>query len=298
MLSSLWKSWSGEDKEQGKLDAERLTQLVKSWPIGSKTSYYPEYLADINLETMILGYEVNDIQIYDRDRVSIPDGGAAQFHLVDSDESVSAANLNSFALIVPDTSELEKTLDYNSKAVIGRSGQFVRGNSITLVSPATDKGTPIIDTSVLRRTIVRQGYYQNYKVVALDPILHTLTHKEHRQKQRIELSLSCSILIPEDSQSGTDGTLIDYSESCIGVVLSQELPNDAVPSEGMPVRVNLPIPAMDRIVELSGEIYTVRSNGTLVIKLLGIRKTDNFENLTLVDRLDLRAGFAQLGQMS
>lgn len=293
MFSSLWKSLSGEDEERTNRYVEHLKRLVTYFPIGSKTNYYPEYLEDINFETMILGYELNEKQIYERDHVRELSDGSVEFFLDGSGETVTAADLASFALIVPDTSELEKTLDYNSKATLGKSGQFMRGNSITLVSKATGKGTPIVDTTVLRRTLVKQGYYQDYKVVILDPRLDSLTYKEQRQKQRMKLSLACTLYTPADSHSGQCGTLIDCSEMCVSIKVPQSQPDDATLAKGMQVRISIPIAMLDRTFELTGEIYAIRSNSTVVLKLQRIRKVDEFEDLQLVDRLDLRASLAQ-----
>jgi hypothetical protein len=36
--------------------------------------------------------------------------------------------------MVPDTTDMERSLDYVRRASLGRNGQFVRGNAITLIS--------------------------------------------------------------------------------------------------------------------------------------------------------------------
>jgi len=269
--------------------AEHLNQLVTYFPIGEKINYYPEYLEDINLETMILGYEVNENPIYVRDHVRQPDDATVEFFLEDSGETLTAADLS----IVPDTSDLEKTLDYGSKAVIGKSGQFVGGNSITLVAAATDKGTPIMDTTVLRQMLVKQGVYQDYKVVALDPTLESLTKKEHREKKRLELSLACTLFSPIDSPSGHSCKLIDCSELCVGIEMPCT-PADGSPLvQGTPAQLCIPMPSQNKSFELMGEIFAIRSEDIVVLKLQGIKKGDKFEDLQLVDRLELRASLVQ-----
>lgn len=296
MLSSLWKGSSREDEERLIRYEENLKQLVSYFPIGGKTHYYPEYLEDIKLQTLILGYEINGIQIYGRDQVRQLSSGALEFLLGKQGETVAATDLNNFALIVPDTSELEKTLDYDSKAAIGKSGQFMRGNSITLVSTPTDIGTPIIDTAVLRRTLVKEGNFQNYKVVVLDPKLDSLTYKERRPKKRIKLSVACTLLSPVDNPSVQSGTLMDCSELCVGIELTEPLLENSVLAKGIPARLDVPMPLLDRTFELMGEVHAVRSNGAVVLKLQRIKKDDQFEDLQLVDRLELRASLAQLSQ--
>jgi len=296
MFSSLWKSSSGEDEEPIKDYSQQLKKLTTCFPIGSKINYYPEYLDDISFETIILGYEINGKALYQRDHVRALNDVNVEFFLEEYDETLNASDLASFTLIVPDTSDLEKTLDYNSKAVIGRAGQFVRGKSITLVSAATVEGTPIVDTTVLRRFQVKQGFYQDYKVVSLEPRLESLMNKELRKRDRIELSLPCTLFTHEDNQSGRCATLIDCSELCVGIALQQVQADDASLSSGVAVRLCLPMPRLDKTFELTGEIYAFRPNGTVVVNLQRIKKLDKFEDLQLVDRLELRASLVQCYQ--
>lgn len=293
MLSSFWKSLSGEDEERINRYAEQLKQLITYFPIGGKINYYPEFLEHITFESMILGYEINDHQIYARDHVRGLDGDIPEFFLQESGELLTAADLASFTLIVPDTSEVEKTLDYDSKAVIGKSGQFARGNSITLISTVASEGLPNVDTTVLRRTQVEQGYYQNYKVVILDPSLNSLTKKNRRHNNRMDLSQACLMFTPIDSQSAQCGTLVDCSELCVGIEVQKAQLDDGIFTVGMPVRLSIPMPTLDRIFELTGEIFAIRAESTVVVKLHGIKKDDKVVDLQLVDRLDLRASLVQ-----
>lgn len=293
MFSSLWKSSSAEEKERINRYSEQLRQLVTHYPIGEKIHYYPEYLDRVSLETMILGYEINEKQIYARDHVHLVNDDAVEFFLEGSGDTLTAADLASFALIVPDTSDLEKTLDYNSRALLGRSGQFVRGNSITLVAAASKTGTPILDTTVIRRSQVKQGYYQDYNIVTLDPRLDSLKMKDHRQENRMALSLSCTLFSPLDGEFGQGCTLLDCSESYVRIEVPQVQLKELELTEGMPVRLHLPMPIIDRAFDLKGEVFAIRTEGKVVLKLKGVRKADKFEDLQLMDRLDLRACLVQ-----
>jgi len=219
MFGSLWKASPAQEEDEGRLDRYigQLKQFIRNYPIGEKVHYYPEYLERIDFETVILGYEVNDIAIYGRDLVDGQDEDSISFKFEESGEIVSAADIASFSVIVPDTSELEKTLDYFSRAEIGTSGQFVKGHSITLVSAVAEKTPQVIDTAVQRRSMVKSGYYKGYKVVYLEPLLDTLSSKEHRKQLRMDLSLDGKIHSPVKSASGIDCTVIDCSEQYLGL---------------------------------------------------------------------------------
>jgi len=153
MLGSLWKA-SPTEEDEGRVDryVGQLKQFIRNYPIGEKVNYYPEYLEKIDFETVILGYEVNETPVYARDLVRGLDGDMVNFNFEASDDTVTAAEIASFSVIVPDTTELEQTLDYFSRAEIGKSGQFVSGHSISLVSSAAEQGPQVIDTTVIRRS--------------------------------------------------------------------------------------------------------------------------------------------------
>jgi len=225
MFGSLWKA-SPTEEDDDRIDQYigQLKQFIRNYPIGEKVNYYPEYLEKIDFETVILGYEVNDIPIYGRDLVQGLDGDMVSFKIEETGSAVTAAEIASFSVIVPDTSELEKTLDYFSRAEIGKSGQFVRGHSITLVSAAAEQSPQVIDTTVLRRSMVKRGYYKDYKVVFLEPLLDTLSSKEHRKHIRMELSLEGTLFSSTRSSSGISCTVIDCSEQFVGLRLSKESP--------------------------------------------------------------------------
>jgi len=282
MFGSLRKA-SPAEEDDGRVDRyiAQLKQFIRNFPIGEKVNYYPEYLEKINFETVILGYEINDIPIYGRDFVRGLDGDMVSFKFEEFDKTVTAAEIASFSVIVPDTSELEKTLDYFSRAEIGKSGQFVHGHSITLVSTATEQGAQVIDTSVLRRKMVKHGYYKDFKVVYLEPLLETLSSKEHRKHLRMELSLAGTLFSPLKNSSGISCTVIDCSEQYLGLQLSKQLPQGDTQSlaQGKSVRVLLPMPSLNKTFDLKGNICATRAqNNTVVVELQGIRKGDAFES--------------------
>ncbi len=292
MLGALWKNSSREEEERAHRYAEQLSQLIDYFPIGDKVHYYPEYQQDICFETIILGYELNGHAVYERGHVHRVDGAALTFMLEQTGESIAATDMPEFAVIVPDTSELEKTLDYFSMAAIGRSGQFLRGNSITLLSKQTHQGTPSVDTSVDGRTLVKAGYYQGTKIVKLVPRLDTLGVVDHREQARLVLSLPCVLFSDVNTESGVKGLLVDASEHCIGIKLQA---SDTVAhfTEKSQLRLCLAIPAVDRQFTLTGQVHAIRADGHVIVDVQGMEKEGQVEAMQLVDRLDLRSCLVQ-----
>lgn len=294
MLNSLLKGFSGENDEQATSGTrgadsytERLRKITDLFPIGAKVNYFPEFLEDILLETIVLGYEVNNRPVYSRDHVSEGENGL-EFYLQSTGDTIEAMDIGSFTFIIPDTSSTTR-LDYDSIAKIGRGGQFMRGNDISLVGTGAQGGVPILDTTVNRKSKIREGVYQNYEVVILDPKFDSLSTKENRHQSRLHMSLPCTLFTAQDEQSKHQCTMIDCSELCVGIALPEPAENHEALTQGTLVNLNLPLPAQDKTFDLTGEILAVRPNHTLLVELQGIMKQSTTEPLQLVDRLDLRA---------
>lgn len=296
MFGSLRKISSTDCEGTLEPHAEQFHELIRNFPIGEKIDYFPEYQSDIRLETIILGYELNELQLFRRDQVLQSSDNAMSFTPDGSGTNLTAGDIRSFAIIVPDTSELEETLDYFSKAAIGKSGQFLRGNSITLLSTISSSGVLSVDTTVLRRAQLKQGPYKDYKTVSLQPQLESLSVKDLRQQSRIELSLPC-ILIGRDAEADQfDATLIDCAENCLGLRLKQPSQQGNRMAAGEFVRLHIDMPELERTFALGADVQMIRDNGIVVVELQSIIIDDHFKPMALVDKLDLRACLVQFSR--
>ena len=275
---------------------EQLHELIRNFPIGEKIDYFPEYQSDIQLETIILGYELNELQLFRRDQVLQSSDSAMSFAPDGGGANITASDIRNFAIIVPDTSELEETLDYFSKAAIGKSGQFLRGNSITLLSTISSTGVLSVDTTVLRRTQLKQGPYKDYKTVSLQPQLESLSIKDLRQQSRIELSLPCSLIGNNQDSAQLEATLIDCAESCLGLKLMQPSQKAKLLVAGEFVRLYIDMPELERTFALGADVQMIRDNGIVVVELRSIIIDEHIKPMALVDKLDLRACLVQFSR--
>ncbi|MCX7896610.1 MAG: PilZ domain-containing protein [Rhodocyclaceae bacterium] len=271
-----------------RLDAVRLALLDKYFPIGQKLRYYPEYHRNILFYTIILGYRVNGHFLYSRDRLRMTQTGELTgFVLQDAASSfLTLSEVWQCELLVPDTSESERSLDYVRRASIGRAGQFQRGNLITLLGAALQGGSPQLETRVERRLVLKEGPYAGEPLVFLAPVLETLTIADLRQKQRIKTSLPADLFLAEDLPPFRC-QLLDFSEHAMRLG----------PGGG---QAELPLLTLDERVivklYLQGEKRSCRFKGAVlrtterecVIRITHLYREEGYVRPSLLDLLEIK----------
>ena len=132
-------------------DTERLKLLVEFFPIGKKLRYIPEFKKEIEFDTLLVAYCVNGEYIYSWESIELDASGVPTAFLVgDRGVRIPVSQLKQFQILVPDTSDLELTLDYHRRAIIGRGRQFIKGNYISLISNSGARGVSTMDTEVAK----------------------------------------------------------------------------------------------------------------------------------------------------
>lgn len=270
-----------------KLDRERLLLIDEHFSIGRKLRYFPEHHRDILFTTILLGYRINDHLLYSREGVRLGVAGRPSgFELAGATSFLPLSEVKRFELIVPDTSELERSLDYVRRASIGRAGQFHRGNTITLLGAPVRRGVPKLETRVERRAVLKEGPYAGETLVFLVPDLDTLAVTDLRQKERIEVELPVDLYLAEDLPPFRCH-LADFSDVALRV-----RPTEG--SGGLP-----PLAPNDRIVialRFGDNDQSYRFKGTVqrasdqeaVIRLTQLFKDNVFVRLSLLDLLEIK----------
>jgi len=204
-----------------------LKPLIDFFPIGKKLRYYPEYKREVIFDTIVLGYGVNGELVYSVDSIERDSAGnPTSFRIVRNDKRIDIGDIETFQLLVPDTSHLELKLDYERRALIGRGRQFIVGNCISLTSSATGHGAASMDTDVAKHLILDDGPYAQTQLILLTPQLESLIVKDQRKKGRAKINVPVVLSPMEESQSG-QGTIVDISEGAVRIRLrdaSQSMP--------------------------------------------------------------------------
>ncbi len=246
------------------LDSSKLCKMISYFPIGNSVKYYPEYREEVILDT-----DVNKLIL----------------------NGTTIDEVNSFAVLIPPETRGETGLDYERKEILGKSGGFSKGNSITLVGKEKDGKISTIDTVVSKYARLKEGYYNDTQVVVLnvDPALLVL--KDQRTQKRLEAQIPGLIqtkLYTEHNQC----TIVDFSEHTIKITCDD---NEIVAMschKGESVTLTFDLPNSTEPNIMRGKV--LRTEGaSMIIELTDILITETFEKLEPIDLIEIKAKLLQ-----
>lgn len=294
-------AWSGNRPSKGKEeetrdvppDRERLRMLIDHFAIGRKIRYFPEYQRDIVFHTIIIAYRVNDHYIYARDAVRRDgEGMPVAFTVAEKKAPLAPEQIRKLQLMVPDTTDMERSLDYVRRANLGRNGQFVRGNTITLIADTCKSGIPSLDTQVDSRMRLKDGPYSDNQMILLRPDFETLRIADQRQKARVQSDVPVNLYLKED-QPPVPCTLGDFSD--VSLRLRTGPGQQAMP----PMKINDKVAV---VLNLGDAASTYRIRGVVfratadscVIRLKQLYKDGEFSSIKTMDVLEIKTGLLNL----
>jgi len=297
MFKLIWNNnnRSAKDRQEAEApgsvapDHEQLRMLAEHFAVGRKIRYFPEYQRDIVFQTIILAYRVNDHFIYSRDAIRKDGDGAPSAFVVEGLKApLRIEQVRKLQLMVPDTSDMERSLDYVRRASLGRNGQFVRGNAITLIAETCNRGIPSLDTQVDSRIKMKDGPYLDNQMVLLRPDFDTLRIADQRQKARVQSNVPVNLYLTDD-QPPVHCVLADFSD--VSLRLKPAPGHQALPA----------IKANDKVVvvlNLGDALSSYRLKGTVfraapdacVIRMKQLYKDGEFYPIKTMDVLEIKTG--------
>ena len=109
---------------------------------------------------------------------------------------------------------MEIKLDYQRRALIGRGRQFIKGNSISLISKAGTRGVSTVDTEVARQFVLKDGPCANTKMILLTPEVDTPFVTDQRTQARAKTCVPVRMSLFDDNLSGFH-PISDMSDSAM-----------------------------------------------------------------------------------
>jgi hypothetical protein len=291
------KATSRNKADMGKanesLPIARLMELLRYFPLGEKVRYYPEYQKEGALDTIVLGYSVNDHYVFSSIDIRCEhEGDRDVFRLrVDGDER-QIRNVESFSLLIPFNQEDEAKRDYMRRAELGPRGPFRRQNTITLTACSVGGTLSHIDTTVRRVTPLTSGIYAGHDVVVLDVLPGSLVLTDQRQHYRLHTDLPAKLTVRDGATH--DCTLVDFSEESVQLKFAEFSADMLALTEYRRLTVNFDVAVNGRgkAYSLDGVMYR-KKDTSLVMKLQGIYKNGKLLPMGLVDILDIKASLLQ-----
>ena len=273
--------------EAGAHDALRSPALLKlfveSFPIGRKIKYTPEFKRDVVFPTIVIGYRLNDKFLYVNDDVMLDEAGTPIAFRTESG-TVRADALEKLELLLPDTSDLEKQLDYFTRAELGRDGQFRKGNSVTLVVDTDERGIPTLDTRVVRRQTMTNGPFSGSATLLVAADLTTLVMADKRKRHRVEAAIP-AILSWGIEQPPFHGVLQDFSERWLRVATPE--PGATMPELAEGEEVGVQFDAGTGAPQFVRGVVFRRNDAYLVVEYQQILKYGKFDKIGLMDVMEI-----------
>lgn len=297
MFKELWNilnsQTASETGETHAFDRVRLKMLIDYFPVGRKLHYSPEYLVDIVFDTVIIAYRVNNQFIYSRDEVVLDDEGFPLGFRVSAIKFLAVEKLHRLQFLLPDTSYLEMTLDYFSRAEIGRYGQFRQGNAMTLVAANDDRGAPTIETTVDRRQTMKAGPYADSSTILVTPDLTSLVVADKRRKQRVETRVRAELYLADDDEAYAC-LLGDFSEHNLRLQVRDETQVMPPMESGDTVVVEFAVGETATLCRLRGKLFR-RVDEFCVVAIEHIYKFGEFEKVKMMDIVEIKTGLLNRG---
>lgn len=292
--------WSNKDPASDRTPAadpapgaEPLRMLIEHFPIGRKIRYFPEFQRDIVFQTLIIAYGVNDHLVYAREDIRRDaDGQPAAFLVGEKKSLLKREQVKKLQIMVPDTTDMERSLDYIRRASLGRNGQFVRGNTITLIADTCNRGIPSIDTQVDSRIRLKDGPYLDNQMILLRPDFDTLRIADQRQKARVQSDVPVHLYLKEEAPP-VSCILGDFSDVSLRLTARPGQPGLPALKPNDKVTVVLGLGDATRSYRVRGVVFRAAADAC-VVKMRQLYRDGEFSPVRTMDVLEIKTALLNL----
>jgi hypothetical protein len=275
------------------VDMSKLIELIRYFPLGEKLRYYPEFQKDAALDTLILGYGINDQFVFSPLGIKHQqEGDHVSLHLLLDGVEQAVERVSGFSLLIPFNRDDDNKRDYQRRAELGPRGPFRRHNTITLQACSRGGIISSLDTVVRKILPLKDGIYAGHDVVILDALPDSMSLSDQRQHYRLKTDLPATLSLRDGDTYSC--TLLDFSEESVQLRFAESNEELAGLSEWRRLTLQLDVGngGQSKLFTLDGTMYR-KTGDCMVMKLQGIYKDGNLVNLGLVDILDIKASLLQ-----
>lgn len=277
-----------------RIDAGKLHVLNEFFPIGKPLRYSPDAQLAVVLDTIVVAYCVDDRFIYSQKAIRTDGGGQPSSVAIDLERfELPVDQVHQIHLVVPDTSDLERTLDYDRRAIIGRSQQFLEGHVITLIANAGTRGVATLITRVAAQVTIDHGPYTNDRMILLTPDLDSINIKDQLHKLRGNTHAPVALHFKKD-EPPHHCVLIDFSDSAVGLRSTDRQHTMPTMEQDDCVTMVVTIGGPEKVYTIRGRILR-RSADSCAIRLVELLKGDKFSSFSLLDSLQFRTDLLSCG---
>ncbi len=270
------------------LDSDGLARLLPFFPIGNKLCYFPEFKQELTLNTAIIAYAINNELVYSNNDISWQEeDGVFQLYLLGK----QLKKVESFCFIMPTVGRGEEELDYARKERLGKDGGFIKGNNITLNGEQHDGRLPVLDATVRKQLILKEGHFIGHKVAILDVDPRAFKLIEQRRHVRLKTDIVGEIQT-RLGQVPQRCTMVDFSDHAVRIIHDDEGSERPFFREGSTVTLSFDLPKSAEARVIRGKVIR-QHDATVVMTLDNIMREKDFEKVELFDIMEIKANLLQ-----
>jgi hypothetical protein len=291
---------SSQENAKG-LSMQNVQQVVQHFPIGLRMQYFPEYLKEKKIDTIIAAYVINDYVIYSNKDIQVieQEDGEGGLEMYQAGEPILLDRIHGFQILIPqiERREIDFRVNVQQKkegamaSMEKKANDFLRGNSITLFyRNPTLKGMLQLDTEVSKKVVFQTGPYAKRKLVMLEPLLESFECVDLRRFSRIDTRIPVQVSKEVITKhEGVEGFIRDFSERFVRVEIAEEKEHLFNISEGGD-KIVLKIILGDQEPELvlKGTVFRKRKNN-IIISLRNVMKEGEFQPIDGLDEIYIKS---------
>lgn len=289
-----WISRSEEQEEapkQKQVSLERVEEFVRYFSIGTRLRYTPEFQVSTKIESLVLGYRINGIMIFEAHsmRFSLQQG-ALTLTLRTDRGTETLTTVDEFCFILPH--QYRSEVDFGSTFGDGDTSKekkvndFRRGASIRLMNKGFDGKVPSVETVVMQTLGITQGIYSNLRVVLLAPDPDSFLLMDQRIFHRIYTHIPATMAVDVNGPR-YKCTLLDFSERYIRLNMDESQQFSGSLREGSKLFVIIDGDASGQTILLGGQVYRKRQFNC-ILALTHMLKDKRLQRIDPIDELELK----------
>ncbi|MFQ5469356.1 MAG: PilZ domain-containing protein [Gammaproteobacteria bacterium] len=265
-----------------------LIEIMRRFPIGYKVRSQLTYQQDLEHESIIIAYMINDRIIYSqKDIQQINKDNEKVFSITVDGKKSFIRDVRSFAFILPSQQDINVKASTKRLGNFGKVRQFRPGNHLTLTTINKSQGCWRINTAVKKSAILEKGYYKNQRISVVEIIEDTIAYTDQRQHERIKTEAPASLQLARESEP-QKCLVNDFSEQSVRISFEEGSPIERAISIGRSIFLTIAIEEEDKAFIIEGHIIRKNQN-TAVIELNSLLKENEFVEMELLDSLDFKA---------
>lgn len=272
-----------------------MQRIVEAFAIGKRMRYQPIYDEQMELESLVVGFRINDQYYFQQPLLNIIDDGAfPSLEINDGNETQSLKFLNHLYLVLPSDMGEERKLDYQTRVNLGRRGQFGLHQRFKLISAQGSHQNVEVESEVQRNILLHEGPHAGHQAVLQEVMLSTIKLTDNRVQPRVETHFPVT-LCKNGEGAVLPAVVQDVSEFIMRVSLSSE--DDRWPKLRKRDFVVVHTLAIDDQPSLTLKCECLREYGhARVLKIIQVEKQGKFVTFEMIDAMELKINLLHHGQ--